>query len=156
MRKYVSPIGGTMCGFLDFKGRVAVVTGGARGIGLAIARALADHGAEVHVFDVSPGEGGDAVPYRFHKVDISDSGSVAGAVAQMPAPASLLVNNAGITRDSSMIKMSDDDCEAAGFSFHPVQDVANDRPARLLLFRAGAEDPVAIEPLDGPVFPLER
>jgi acetoacetyl-CoA reductase/3-oxoacyl-[acyl-carrier protein] reductase len=101
-----------MCGFLDFKGRVAVVTGGARGIGLAIARALIDHGASVHVFDISRGEGGDEVPYRFHHVDIADSANVAAAVAQLPAPVSLLVNNAGITRDSSMIKMSDDEWQS--------------------------------------------
>src|SRR5512145_3134861 len=101
-----------MCGFLDFAGRVAVVTGGARGIGLAIARALAGNGAEVHVFDVAPGEGGGEVPFRFHKVDISDSGSVADAVARLPDPVHLLVNNAGITRDSSLIKMSDDDWQS--------------------------------------------
>jgi acetoacetyl-CoA reductase/3-oxoacyl-[acyl-carrier protein] reductase len=98
-----------MCGFLNFDGRVAVVTGGARGIGLAITRALIDHGAGVHVFDVAPGEGNEEVPYRFHKVDIADSACVADAVAHLPAPVSLLVNNAGITRDRSMINMTDDE-----------------------------------------------
>ena len=98
-----------MCGFLNFDGRVAVVTGGARGIGLAITRALIDHGASVHVFDVAPGEGNEEVPYRFHKVDIADSACVADAVAHLPAPVSLLVNNAGITRDRSMINMTDDE-----------------------------------------------
>lgn len=98
-----------MCGFLDFRGRVAVVTGGSRGIGEAIARALVGHGAEVHVFDVAPGEEGDRFPCKHHQVDISDPGSVAAAVARLPAHVSLLVNNAGITRDSSLIKMSDDD-----------------------------------------------
>jgi acetoacetyl-CoA reductase/3-oxoacyl-[acyl-carrier protein] reductase len=101
-----------MCGFLNFNGRVAVVTGGARGIGLAITRALIDHGARVHVFDVAPGEGDDEVPYRFHKVDITDSACVADAVAQLPALVSLLVNNAGITRDRSMINMSDDEWQS--------------------------------------------
>lgn len=95
--------------FLDFKGRVGVVTGGARGIGLAITRALLRHGAEVHVFDMAPGEEADG--YHFHKVNIADSASVAEAVAKMP-PISLVVNNAGITRDRSVLKMSDDEWQS--------------------------------------------
>ena len=63
--------------FLNLEGRIAVVTGGARGIGLAITRALIDHGARVHVFDVAPGTGDDASSYSFHQVDIADSASVA-------------------------------------------------------------------------------
>ncbi len=96
-----------MSGFLDFTGRAAVVTGGARGLGLAITQALLSHGAKVHVFDVAPGEGADA--YVFHKVDIADSASVNQAVAQLPDQVTLLVNNAGITRDRSVLKMSDDE-----------------------------------------------
>lgn len=101
-----------MCDFLDFKGRVAVVTGGARGLGLAITRALIKYGASVHVFDVTPGDGGDEALYQFHQVDIADSASVAAAVAQLPANATLLVNNAGITRDRSVIRMSDDEWQS--------------------------------------------
>ncbi len=93
----------------DFKGRTAVVTGGARGIGLAITRALVDRGARVHVFDVAPGEPGDEGLYQFHQVNIADSASVSDAVANLPDDVSLLVNNAGITRDRSMVKMSDDE-----------------------------------------------
>lgn len=93
----------------DFKGRVAVVTGGARGIGLAITRALLRYGAEVHVFDMAPGEGAEG--YYFHKVNIADSASVAAAVATMP-PVSVIVNNAGITRDRSVLKMSDDEWQS--------------------------------------------
>ena len=55
--------------FLNLEGRIAVVTGGARGIGLAITRALIDHGVRVHVFDVAPGKGDDAAPYSFHQAD---------------------------------------------------------------------------------------
>ena len=101
-----------MCDFLDFKGRVAVVTGGARGIGLSITRALVDHGAEVHVFDVAQGEEADKVPYTFHQVDIANSASVPDAVSRLPAQVSLLVNNAGITRDRSMVNMSDDEWQS--------------------------------------------
>ena len=96
-----------MCGFIDFAGRSAVVTGGARGIGLAITRGLLRHGAKVHVFDMAPGEGAES--YTFHKVDIADSASVADAVAQISDQVTLLVNNAGITRDRSVLKMSDDE-----------------------------------------------
>ena len=96
--------------FINFAGRAAVVTGGTRGIGLAITRALIKHGATVHVFDVSPGETDDQ--YQFHKVDISDSASVNAAVAQLPDQVSLLVNNAGITRDKSVAKMTDEDWQS--------------------------------------------
>jgi len=96
-----------MNSYSGFKGRSAVVTGGARGIGLAITRALIEQGVTVHVFDVAPGEGAEL--YQFHKVDITDSASVNTAVAGLPEQISLLVNNAGITRDKSLAKMSDDD-----------------------------------------------
>jgi len=101
-----------MCDFMNFKGRVAVVTGGARGIGLSIAKALIDHGADVHVFDVAPGDDGDKLQYTFHQVDIANSASVADAVSRLPAPAAFLVNNAGITRDRSMVNMSDDEWQS--------------------------------------------
>ena len=95
--------------FLNLDGRIAVVTGGARGIGLAITRALIDRGVRVHVFDVAPGKGDDAAPYTFHQADIADSASVAAAAAALPDGVSLLVNYAGITRDRSVLKMSDDE-----------------------------------------------
>ncbi len=101
-----------MVDFLNFAGRVAVVTGGARGLGLAITRALVGYGATVHVFDVAPGDPGDAGLYTFHKVDIADSASVAAAVAALPGEVTLLVNNAGITRDRSIVNMSDDEWQS--------------------------------------------
>ena len=98
-----------MGGFLNLEGRIAVVTGGARGIGLAITRALIAHGVRVHVFDVASGAGDDAAAYTFHRVDITDSAAVAEAVSKLPPDVSLLVNNAGITRDRSAVNMSDDE-----------------------------------------------
>lgn len=90
----------------NFAGHCAIVTGACRGIGLAIAEALAGAGAEVHVFDVGEPRGG-GFRHHFMRVDVTDPIAVEHAVAALPAPASLLVNNAGITRDRSLLKMSD-------------------------------------------------
>ncbi len=93
-----------------FTGQVAIVTGAARGIGRAIADALLACGAEVHGLDW---ENDDAViadaPFAIHKVDISDAGAVGEAINALPNPPTLLVNNAGITRDRSISKMSFDE-----------------------------------------------
>ena len=94
----------------DFTGRAAVVTGGAQGIGRAIADALAAHGAEVHVLDVVAGEPAERIV--FHRCDLSNAAAVNDAAAQLPAHATLLVNNAGITRDRSIAKMSDDEWQS--------------------------------------------
>lgn len=90
-----------------FAGHRAIVTGAARGIGRAIADALAAAGAEVHAFDVHEPEEGSAFPHRFLEIDIVDAGSVKAAIAALPGPVTLLVNNAGITRDRSLLNMSD-------------------------------------------------
>ncbi|KIL98598.1 3-oxoacyl- acyl-carrier protein reductase [Paramagnetospirillum magnetotacticum MS-1] len=91
----------------EFPGRVAVVTGGMRGIGRTIADGLLAGGAEVHVFDRETGE----LPKGMtaHAVDVSNSDSVNAAFAAIGKPVHLLVNNAGITRDRTLLKMSDEE-----------------------------------------------
>ena len=110
-----------------FEGRCAVVTGGARGIGRGIAGRLARLGAEVHVLDRDAPPAADGI--TFHAADITDSASVAAAVGALPRPPLLLVNNAGVTRDRSLLKMSDEEWDQVigvnlSGAFHVLRAVA--------------------------------
>ncbi|MDQ2913416.1 MAG: SDR family oxidoreductase [Chloroflexota bacterium] len=84
------------------EGRVAIVTGGARGIGAETARVFREAGAKVTTWDV--GEPADM------KVDVTDADAVRTAVAGVVAKhgrIDVLVNNAGILRDSQLVKVTD-------------------------------------------------
>ena len=81
----------------DFDGLVAVVTGGASGIGAATAAALKARGATVHVFDRDAGQTSDGLPVL--AADVTDSEAVEAAVEEVVRGAGRLdvvVNNAGI------------------------------------------------------------
>src|SRR5580658_10214986 len=93
-------------------GRSVLVTGGNRGIGLAIARRLAADGDSVTVTSRSgdPVEGLAVV-----RCDVRDAASVDAAVAAVeagPGPVEVLVANAGVTRDKLLALMSEDDFAA--------------------------------------------
>lgn len=97
------------------QGRVAVVTGGAQGIGFAIAQAFAREGARVVMGDLNPGDaqqelGSDVA--RAVRCDVTRADDVAALldVARTEFGAlDVMVNNAGITRDATMRKMTEDD-----------------------------------------------
>jgi 3-oxoacyl-[acyl-carrier protein] reductase len=106
------------------KGRTAVITGGARGIGRTIALAFAENGADVAILDVGGEEAmnetvaaaeGFGVKAGAYRCDISDFDAVkntcAGIAADFPK-IDILVNNAGITRDGLLLAMSGADFDA--------------------------------------------
>lgn len=97
---------------LDLTGRVAWVTGAARGIGLACVRTLAGHGARVVGFDLELSPELLKVAPDSRELNVADAESVALVAAQLAeaklAP-EILVNNAGITRDGVVWKLSDAD-----------------------------------------------
>ena len=100
--------------------RVAIVTGSARGIGAAVAGRLVEDGIDVAVLDIDPTAaksaaasleeaGGRAMAVE---VDVSDADSVRRAVDEVAdrfGPPGILVNNAGVTRDSTLFFLSPED-----------------------------------------------
>jgi 3-oxoacyl-[acyl-carrier protein] reductase len=93
--------------------RKVLVTGGNRGIGLAIARTFVEAGDEVVVTTRS----GDAPEgLRAVQCDVTDSASVDAAFAAaeelLGGPVEVLVANAGVTRDTLLMRMSDEDFDA--------------------------------------------
>jgi 2-hydroxycyclohexanecarboxyl-CoA dehydrogenase len=98
-------------------GKIAVVTGGASGIGLGIARRLADDGAKVAIFDADgdaaieaaeklTADGAEVIGIR---VDVSDRGQIDSAVADVRTrfgPVTILINNAGIAGYEKFLNIS--------------------------------------------------
>lgn len=111
---------------MRFKDQVAIITGAAMGIGRAIARQMAEQGAEVVIADIN-GEGAAAVAdeinaaghkARFYEVDITDPAAVKAMVDDLVGKVGridVLVNNAGVVEDE-----------------HPVQEMSDEQWHRVI------------------------
>jgi len=108
---------------MRLKDNVAIVTGGARGIGGAITELFASEGATVYIWDVLDAGADTAKALQdkgynveFNKVSVTEKEqieSTAQAIFDNHGKIDILINNAGILRDKSLFKMSDDEWDTS-------------------------------------------
>ena len=102
------------------EGKVALVTGGARGIGKAISARLAAEGAKLAIVDIMldvaqatadefVAQGVEAKAYAANVASFADAEATVAQVVKDFGSLDILVNNAGITRDTLMLRMTEED-----------------------------------------------
>jgi 3-oxoacyl-[acyl-carrier protein] reductase len=107
---------------MRLKDKIAVVTGGSRGIGQAVSELFAKEGAAVIIVDLLPqgqevadgiiAKGGNA---EFHSVSVTDKTAIENLFARINekhGKLDILINNAGITRDRTLEKMSEEEWDS--------------------------------------------
>jgi 3-oxoacyl-[acyl-carrier protein] reductase len=100
---------------MRLEGKVALITGGAAGIGRATARRFAEEGATLVICDVDEEQGQAVVEalgpqHSFYQVDVSDRNAVqewVDDVAEKHSHIDVLVNNAGILADATLVKVKE-------------------------------------------------
>jgi len=104
-----------------FDGRVAIITGAARGIGAGTAKRFADEGAAVAVLDINEEQAQEtaaglgaakAIGISCNVADAASVDAAVGRVVEELGGLHILVNNAGITRDNLLFKLSEDDWDS--------------------------------------------
>ena len=100
------------------EGQVAIITGGARGLGEGASEVFCEAGAQVIIWDILDGQStadriaSDRGKIFFQKVDITNREEIDAAVSEIMdrfGRIDILINNAGIIRDKSFLKMSDEE-----------------------------------------------
>jgi 3-oxoacyl-[acyl-carrier protein] reductase len=120
--------------------KVVVVTGGAQGIGLSAVERFAEEGAQVAIWDFNEEKGAASeaglkekgYDVRFQQVNVADMDSVSTAAQELydaTGRIDVLVNNAGITRDASLMKMTEEQWQQVldvnlGGVFHCTKAIA--------------------------------
>ena len=107
---------------INLEGQVAIITGGAQGIGEGVCKVFCDAGATVALWDVRDSGAETATKLKadggkifFQKVDITNREAVDAAVNEIISAHSkidILINNAGIVRDKSILKMTQEEWDA--------------------------------------------
>jgi 3-oxoacyl-[acyl-carrier protein] reductase len=132
--------------FASLGGRVALVTGGSRGLGAAIARELAAAGAKVAVNYHASGEAAESIASEIGGIavggDVSNPEQAREIIERAESELGdldILVNNAGITRDTLIARMSDEEWDGVlatnlSAAFHTSRAVAR----KMLRRRSGA------------------
>ena len=101
------------------KNKVAIITGGANGIGKATAIRFAEEGAALAIWDVNETKGAETVKelqilgakaqfFEVNTVHLGEVEQAAAAVVAAFGTIDILINNAGITRDASLMKMTEE------------------------------------------------
>ena len=107
----------------NLEGKVAIVTGAGRGIGQQIAKVLAERGAKIAVVDLMPewcaetvgiveAAGSEAMAFGCNVAMSNEVDSCVKDVIAKFGRVDIMVNNAGITKDGLLMRMSDDDWDA--------------------------------------------
>ena len=107
----------------NLEGKVAIVTGAGRGIGQQIAKKLAEQGAKVAVVDLKAewceetvglvkAAGSEAIGLGCNVAESADVDATVKAVIAKFGTVDIMVNNAGITKDGLLMRMSDEDWDA--------------------------------------------